>query len=83
MLKLEWIGTGEVVVGLDAEILVKCMRLRSPWLPKEQQNSNSAYMAGVARRAEIYTGRNLEYNNPTEFLQGLCFLGLVDLKEVM
>ena len=83
MLKLQWIGTGKIVVGLNAKVLVKCMRNDSPWLPNEQQNSDQAYMAGVARRTEVYTGVAITYTNPVEFLQGLQDLGLIHLEEVM
>ena len=56
------------------EDLVLAMKL-DMWLPQ----SRDEYMAGVARRCEVWDGSKIQYSNAKEFIHELLRVGVIKM----
>ena len=56
------------------EDLVSAMKL-DMWLPQ----SRDEYMAGVAKRCEIWNGSKIRYSNAKEFIHELLRVGVIKM----
>lgn len=56
------------------EELVTALKL-DMWLPQSKEE----YMAGVAKRCEVWDGTRIEYSNAKEFLEELRRVGVIKM----
>jgi len=79
MIKLTFKGTNTEYVATDFQEMVDKLK-DNQWLDEEQRNDREAYMAGVARRVDIYCGIKMFYKNEQEFLLRLQELDIISLE---
>ncbi len=69
---------GYIAQGDTAEEIFQTLA-DNPWLKNQEETTVEEVMAGIARRAEIYTGEEVKHRTPEELLRELNRLQVVTI----